>query len=118
MTFAYYLATNYTDEAFRAHQLDYGRGKHELATDVWGTREGVEAAILAHNEIIREIADRHKHVIFVDEAKQMPKSGAYFTDICHQTDAGIAKFAEHAMRAVKSDIERWKSAHAVTKVGL
>ncbi|HET6328104.1 MAG TPA: hypothetical protein VFG04_25700 [Planctomycetaceae bacterium] len=109
MTFAYRLPKNYTDEAFRAHQLGYGRGKFELGTDVWGTAEGIEAAITAHNRVLAEIAKQHKNAIFLDEEKQMPKSGTYFSDPCHLTEEGIAKLAEHTMAAVHNDIERWKS---------
>jgi hypothetical protein len=110
MTFAYDLPENYSHEAFRAHQLGYGPGQYELGVDVWGTPQGVRAAIAAHNGVMREIARQHKSVIFIDEEKQMPKSGIYFSDCCHLTDQGIAKFTEHTMRAVHADIERWKSA--------
>jgi hypothetical protein len=109
MTFAYYLPEDYTTEAFRAHQLGYGQGKYAMGADVWGTPEGIEAAIIAHNGVIRDIARQHKSVILIDEERQMPKSGSYFSDPCHLTEAGIAKFAEHAMPAVRRDIERWKS---------
>jgi hypothetical protein len=110
MTFAYYLPQDYTPDAFRAHQLGYGRGKYDVGVEVWGTAKGVEAAILAHNGVMHEIARQHKGVIFVDEEKQMPKSGTCFSDPCHLTDQGIATFAEHVLRAVHGDIERWKAA--------
>jgi hypothetical protein len=111
MTFAYDLPADYSAQAFREHRLGYGRGKYDVGVDVWGTPEGVRAAITAHNGALREIADRHKSAILVDEEKQMPKSGTYFSDPCHLTDAGIAKFAEDALRAARGDMDRWKSAH-------
>jgi hypothetical protein len=110
MTFAYYLPQNYTTDTFRAHQLGYGRGKYDVGIDVWGTPKGVEAAILAHNEVMRELGKKHKHAIVVDEEKQMPKSGTCFSDPCHLTDQGIATFAEHVLGAVHGDIEHWKAA--------
>jgi hypothetical protein len=110
MTFAYYLPQDYTSDGFRAHQLGYGRGKYDVGVEVWGTPKGVEAAIQAHNGVMREIANQHKSVIFLDEEKQMPKSGACFSDPCHLTDRGIATFAEDVLRAVHSDIERWNAA--------
>jgi hypothetical protein len=111
MTFAYDLPPNYSIEAFRAHQLGYGVGKYTLAIEVWGTPKGVEAAILAHNAALRDIARSHKGVIFVDEEKQMPKSGTYFSDPCHLTDQGVALFGEHFQRAIHGDVERWKGQH-------
>jgi hypothetical protein len=81
-----------------------------VGIDVWGTPKGVEAAILAHNEVMRELGKKHKHAIVVDEEKQMPKSGTCFSDPCHLTDQGIATFAEHVLGAVHSDIEHWKAA--------
>jgi hypothetical protein len=111
MTFAYDLPPNYSPEAFRAHRLGYGVGKYELAIEIWGTPKGVEAAILAHNDALRDIARRHKGVILVDEEKQMPKSGTYFSDPCHLTPEGIALFGEHFQRAIHGDVERWKALH-------
>jgi hypothetical protein len=58
---------------------------------------------------MREIAHQHKSVILVDEEKQMPQSGIYFSDPCHFTQEGIAKFVEHALHAMHGDIERWKA---------
>jgi hypothetical protein len=110
MTFAYDLPENYSHEAFLAHQLGYGKGKYDMGADVWGTPEGVRAAITTHNGVMCEIARQHKNTILIDEEKQMPKSGIYFSDCCHLTDQGIAKFAEDALRVVHADIERWKSA--------
>jgi hypothetical protein len=110
LTFAYYVPENYTSEAYRAHRLGYGRGKYDVGIDVWGTREGVVAAIKAHNAVAREIAAQHKATLFVDEEKQMPKSGACFSDLCHLTDQGIVTFAEHVRSAVHDDVERWKTA--------
>jgi len=115
MTFAYHLPENYTTDAFRAHQLGYGRGKYEVGIDVWGTPEGVQAAIRAHNDVLRDLAGRHKSVIFLDEEKRMPKSGTCFSDPCHLTGQGIATFAGHVREAVRDDIARWKAAAAMTK---
>jgi len=113
MTFAYYLPQNYTSNGFRAHQLGYGRGKYDVGVEVWGTPKGVEAAIQAHNGVMHGIAKQHKSVIFLDEEKQMPKSGSYFSDPCHLTERGIAAFAVDVLRAVHSDIDRWKTAQHV-----
>jgi hypothetical protein len=110
MTFAYLIPENYSEDAFRAHQLGYGRGQYQLGADVWGTPKGVEAAIAAHNAVMRDVARKHKSIIFIDEEKQMPKDGVYFSDCCHLTDQGIAKFVEHAMQGIHPDVERWKAA--------
>jgi hypothetical protein len=109
-TFAYYLPANYSEETFRAHQLGYGHGKYDVSVNVWGTPKGVEAAISAHNGVIRDLARVHKNFLFVDEDKQMPKCGTCFSDCCHFTDEGVSTFVEDVLRAVRGDLARWKLA--------
>ncbi len=113
MTFASDIPNDYSEEAFRAHRLGYGHGKYDVGLDVWGTPTGVRAAIAAHNEVVREVASRHKKVLFVDEDKQMPKTGANFSDPCHFTDQGIATFVEHTLRALGDDLAHFKRAQHV-----
>jgi hypothetical protein len=112
VTFASDVPKNYSAEAFRAHRLGYGKGKYDVGLDVWGTPSGVQAAIAAHNAVVREVAARHKNAILDDEERQMPKSGTCFSDPCHFTEQGIATFVEHAVRAIDGDLERWKSAQS------
>jgi len=110
MTFASDVPKNYSAEAFRGHELGYGRGKYDVGLDVWGTPSGVQAAIAAHNAVVREVAARHKAAILVDEEQQMPQSGIDFSDPCHFTEQGVATFVEHVLRAIEGDLDRWKSA--------
>jgi hypothetical protein len=109
MTFAYDIPANYSDEAFRAKRLGYGPSRVGTEISLWGTPAGVQAAIDAHNRVIREVAGRHANVIFVDQQATMPADGRYFIDPCHLTPQGIELFVGHVMRAVRNDIERWTS---------
>jgi hypothetical protein len=113
MTFASYVPRDYSDEAFRAHRLGYGRGKYDVGLDVWGTSNGVQAAIAAHNDVLREVAARHQMALFVDEEKQMPKSGDNFSDPCHFTEQGIATFVEHTLSALRDDVAHFKAVRKV-----
>jgi hypothetical protein len=110
MSFAYHLPANYSDEAFRAHRLDYGRSDAATEISLWGTPEGVKAAMDAHNQVIREVAGRHPNVIFVDQKGTLPADGRHFIDPCHLTEQGIELFVRHVMDAVRRDIEGWKLA--------
>ncbi len=69
---------------------------------LWGTPEGVKAAMDAHNRVIREVAGRHKNVIFVDQKGTMPADGRHFIDPCHLTDQGIELFVRHVMDALRA----------------
>jgi hypothetical protein len=111
MTFAYHIPANYSDQAFRAKRLDYGPSQVGMEIRLWGTPEGVQAAIDAHNRVIREVAGRHKNVIFVDQKGTLPADGRHFIDPCHLTRQGIELFVRHVMDAIRSDIERWTSTH-------
>jgi lysophospholipase L1-like esterase len=102
MTFAYHIPPNYTDEAFRARRLDYGASALAAEVSLWGTPEGVKRAIDAHNQVIRDVASRHKNVIFVDQKATMPADGRHFIDPCHLTNEGTALFVRHVMEALRA----------------
>jgi hypothetical protein len=100
MTFATYVPENYSLEAFRKKQLDYGL--HRAPIEWWGAREHVLATVAVHNEIVRNMAAQHKNVLFVDQASLMPQSGRYFNDPCHFTVLGSTKFVENLVRVLPS----------------
>jgi hypothetical protein len=100
MTFATYVPENYSLEAFRKKQLDYGL--HRSPIEWWGAREHVLATVAVHNEIVRSMAAQHKNVLFVDQASLMPRSSRYFNDPCHFTVLGSAKFVENLIGVLPS----------------
>jgi hypothetical protein len=102
MTFAYHIPPNYTDEAFRAKRLDYEVSALATEVSLWGTPQGVKAAIDAHNQVIREVASRHKNVIFIDQKAMMPTDGRHFIDPCHLTEQGTDLFVRHVMEALRA----------------
>lgn len=102
MTFAYHIPPNYTDEAFRARRLDYGASVTACEVSLWGTPGGVKAAINAHNQVIREVASRHKNVIFIDQKATMPTDGRHFIDPCHLTPQGTDLFVRHVIDALRT----------------
>jgi hypothetical protein len=71
-----------------------------VATEVWGRKENVVAAIEAHNAVTRRIAGRHPEVLFFDMERYMPKDGRHFIDICHWTDLGRETFARGVLEAL------------------
>jgi hypothetical protein len=102
LTFAYYIPEDYSVERFQKKSLDYVT--HHGAIEIWGRPEYVEKAISKHNQIIRELAPKHDHVIFVDQAKLVPKEGRYFNDICHLSKAGTRKFVENILDPIVKKI--------------
>lgn len=103
MSFAWHLPRDYTREKFELGVLDYssGPGLFATPTEIWGTPENVEKGIRQHNEVIRQIVGRPEtDVIFVDQEMQIPKTGEYFTDICHMTPSGYRLFAQNLITAL------------------
>jgi hypothetical protein len=100
LTYAYYLPDDYTNERFLSHETDYSFAPESVATEVWGRKENVVAAIEAHNAAIRRIAERHPEAIFFDMERAMPKDGRHFIDICHWTDLGREVFARGVLEAL------------------
>ncbi len=101
LTYAYYVPEGYSNERFLAGDLDYSFAEESVATEVWGWSHHVQAAIEAHDEVIREIAARRPEVLFFDMERYMPKDGEHFIDICHWTDRGQARFARGIVEALK-----------------
>jgi len=108
LTYTYYTPKGYSNERFLAGDaggLDYSFAEESVATEVWGWSHHVEAAIEAHDEVVREIAAEHPEVLFFDMERFMPKDGEHFIDICHWTDLGQERFAEGLVKALKSKPE-------------
>jgi len=95
MTFATYIPEDYSLDAFKKGQLDYDL--HLIPIELWGRREDVLETVALENEIVRNEAAQHQSVLFVDQARLMPKSGRYFNDPCHFTVAGSARFVENLL---------------------
>jgi hypothetical protein len=98
MTYALYVPTNYSEEAFAAKTLDYG--VHLSPLSLWGTVASVPAAVDAHNAAARRLAARHPGVAFVDQQRLMPTGKLYFNDPCHLTAAGCEAFVANVMKKV------------------
>jgi hypothetical protein len=100
LTYAYHLPPDYTNERFFAQQTDYSFESESVATEVWGRKENVVAAIEAHNAEIRRLAALHPEALFFDMERYMPKDREHFIDICHWTDRGRETFARGVLEAI------------------
>jgi hypothetical protein len=101
LTYTYYVPEGYSNERFFAQDIDYSFAEESVATEVWGWSHHVQAAIEAHDAVIREIAAEHPEVLFFDMERFMPKDGKHFIDICHWTDLGQERFAQGIVEALQ-----------------
>jgi hypothetical protein len=101
MTFATYIPEGYTEVAFKAKRLDYGR--HLVRIAHWGEPENVARTVQLHNEVVRELAGRYD-VPLVDQERLMPTGRAIYDDICHLTPEGNRRFVANLFENV--DVER------------
>jgi hypothetical protein len=98
MTYAYYLAPGYTEEAFESRSLDYTL--HVMPVENWGLPEHVTRGIDAHNAALRRVVARHPEALFVDQRALMPPGGRYWSDICHMIGPGSKRFVENILANV------------------
>lgn len=90
MSFAHYLAPDYSLEAFGNKRLDYLL--FESPAEIWGDPLVVDRGIEIHNAIIADIATTREGVSFVDQERLIPDGRRYFNDICHLTLEGSRLF--------------------------
>jgi hypothetical protein len=100
LTFATYFPKNYSFEAFKKKQLDYGL--HRAPIEWWGPRDQVLATVGVHNDIVRSMVARHRNVLFEDQASLMQGSPRYFNDPCHLTVLGSTRFVENLIKVLVS----------------
>lgn len=98
MTFATHLPENYSQKLFNAQALDYSL--HLSYVELWGNPTHVKKAVDRHNDVIRGIKQQYDHLLFVDQAKLMPKSQRYFNDICHLTAKGSTIFNDNMIEKI------------------
>lgn len=97
-TFAIHVPPDYSLAKFQEKCLDYA--EHRSPIEIWGTPSRVSECVAAHDEVIKELAAKYDHVVFVDQAKQIPGDRRHFDDICHLTDAGCATFVRNVVQAL------------------
>jgi hypothetical protein len=109
-TFAHYIAPGYTHDRFTARQLDYG--KHSVPIELWGLPSHVGAALAAHNAVLERVARTSGGAVLVDQNQLIPKSGAYFNDLCHLTHRGSDRFVENLLQTIRYRLAHFASARA------
>jgi len=93
LTFAYHLPANYSRQAFLNQQLDYRNPDNYDSRDVynWGPPTYVREGLDKENTALREIAAQRK-IALIDIDQQMSNHGAWFGDVCHFNNEGVAQF--------------------------
>jgi hypothetical protein len=97
MTFATRVPQGYSREAFEAGRLGYGL--HLTPLELWGEPAQVQAAVDAHNEMIRALAAAWPQVRFIDQARLLGADARAFNDPCHLTLQGAHRFVENLLPA-------------------
>jgi len=92
-SFATHFVDGYSKTKFLEKQLGYANGAYELPTEVWGAPDNVRRGVAVHNHVIREIADSHNALTFIDLQAELTDI-SMFTDVCHLSPAGIETFVE------------------------
>jgi len=103
LTSAFYSPQNYSLEAFQKKQLDYVLHSHPF--EIFGDPGNVKKALLAHNELFRELAKHHAEVALVDQEKLMENCPECFNDPVHFTVVGSVRFVENALPAILNAIK-------------
>lgn len=103
MTSAFHSPKNYSLEALQKKQLDYVL--HTQSFETLGDHRNVTNTLLAHNELIRELAKRHFEVSLVDQEKLMANHAEFFNDPFHFTVVGSIKFVDNVLPAILSAIK-------------
>jgi hypothetical protein len=105
MSFAWFVPDDYSAARFGRRLLDYDPNELGLPIEIWGKPEHVVAGVQAHNRVIHELVPRYPDAVFLDQADLMPHEGRFFSDICHFTQLGQARFVENMLPALRAMTE-------------
>ncbi len=108
MTFATRVPEGYSREASEAGRLGYGL--HLTPLELWGKPAHVQAAVAAHNEVIRALAAASPHVGFVDQARLLGADGRAFNDPCHLSLQGARRFVANLLPAALDALHQRQAA--------
>jgi hypothetical protein len=75
----------------------------------WGRSKYVAAALDAQNAAIREMAEAHPDVLFVDQRPLMPERQGLFNDACHLSEDGSRRFVANFWPTVAARWTEWKA---------
>ena len=64
----------------------------------------VKRGLIENNEVITEIAHKHKNVLFDDLNSRFVKNKSTFNDICHLTDWGAGIFSSYITTMILNDV--------------
>ena len=103
MTQAFYIPEGYTLKGFQRKELDYVL--HLLPCEMFGITENVKRALMAYNQIIRELSEQYG-IALVDQEALMKNTTECFNDIGHLTVKGSMKFVNNMMPQILSVIRR------------
>jgi lysophospholipase L1-like esterase len=106
VTFAYDIPLNPPDKQPAESGLEHSRSNRLTC---WGKLDYVAAALDAQNAAIRELADAHPEVLFIDERALMPEGERLFIDPCHLSEEGSRRFAENLWPAVAMRLAEWRT---------
>ena len=99
-TYCYYLTDDYSLQAFLKRELDYDEQLYPA--EIYGYPANVVKGIQTHNNITRSLAGKDGNSVLVDSESQMPKSGAYFNDICHLNENGCQALSGYFWKAIEA----------------
>jgi hypothetical protein len=103
MSFAWCIPEDYSLELFRTYQLPYARGAGAEPVEMWGAPPHIRAGLIAHNAVIRDVAQR-SGTWFVDQHAALGEQPLRFLDVCHLSPAGAEVFADRILEELR---RRW-----------
>tara|TARA_R110002072_G_scaffold1983_1_gene16194 strand:- start:31060 stop:32160 length:1101 start_codon:yes stop_codon:yes gene_type:complete len=105
MTFATFVPSDYSDDAFSDRRLDYAL--HISPLKMWGNPDDVVSVVALHNQVIRSVASGRGEGDFVDQAGHIGNGKRYFHDACHLTCDGSRQFVKNILASIPPS--EWRS---------
>ena len=100
MTFATFVPNGYSKEKHAAGELGYAEGDYDMTLESWGQPDAVQAAVAAHNRVVREVAGASDRVTLIDLDETMSGKAELFSDPCHLSARGCKEFDVRLMVGV------------------
>lgn len=100
MNYASFFPENITLTGEESDMRHFAGCQFACPISIWGVDRHVKKGIEVHNQLLREVAEKHQVPYF---PFQLPANSDYFCDVCHVSEKGAVQFASELGNYIRNE---------------